>query len=44
VWAARARHACWGAQAASLQVSAACRDREMASRENCVSKDVAGRA
>jgi len=35
---------CWGAQAASLQVSAACRDWEMASPRNYVCKDVAGRA
>ena len=34
----------WVAQAASLQVSAACRDREMESRQKLCAKDVAGRA
>jgi len=44
VYARAPRLACWGAQAASLQISAACRDREMTSPENCMAKDVAGRA
>jgi len=34
----------WGAQAASLQVSAACREREIASISNGVREAVAGRA
>jgi hypothetical protein len=34
----------WGAQAASLQVWAACRDREIPLPLNCLSKDVAGGA
>src|SRR5207247_9285069 len=36
--------ACWGAQAASLLVLAACRGRETASPQNSASNDVAGRA
>ena len=39
----RVMHPFWGAQAASLQVSAACRDREIESRQKLCAKDVAGR-